>query len=357
MTKNLRAAVVGLGRMGAQPSSRFEGKIPEGWFPLTHAEAFRATEGVELVALCDTNEERLTQFREIYGIDNAYTDYRKMIEEVKPDLISVATRTNVRGEIITFAAEHGVRGFYAEKALSRSVQECKDVLNTIEKHGAKVVYGATRRAMDIYKRAKEICWSGELGDVQQVQIEFGRGAMLWSHSHSVDLITYFANSIDFTHVQGHCEIEEGAIKSPTFIDHDPIVDHAYFKFSNGVSGIITQTAGLNIRIGCSQGILTINGDGFSIQMNRRKDIDYYFHGFEEIFVRPAASGTQHLMNDLRDAVNLNQPVKHVTPEELLAGHKMMMGVVQSTLLGGKMITPGEIPADLLISGRTGTFYA
>jgi scyllo-inositol 2-dehydrogenase (NAD+) len=122
MKKKLRAAVIGLGRMGAQLSSRFDGKIPDGWMPLSHSESFMTTEDLELVAICDKDETRLAQFSELYKIENAYTDYQKMIDEVKPDLISIATRTDVRCEIIQYAAQHGVKGFYAEKPISRSMQ-------------------------------------------------------------------------------------------------------------------------------------------------------------------------------------------------------------------------------------------
>jgi len=357
MIRTLRAAVIGLGRIGAQQSKRFEGKIPNGWFPLSHAEAFRNTDGIELVALCDQNLERLAQFSHLYKIKSAYTDYKKMITEVKPDLISVATRTDVRCEIIQYAAEHGVRGFYAEKPLSRSVRECRDVLNTIATNNGKIVYGATRRAMDIYRKAKELVWSDELGEIKQIHIDFGKAAILWSHSHSVDLITYFANSNEFTHVQGWCQIEEGAIKSPIFIDHDPVVEHAYFKFANGITATITQSPGFNIRIACSKGLVTIHGDGYSIEVNRIKNMDSYFHGIEEILIEPKQSGTNYLMEDLRDAVINNMAVKYITLEELITGHEMMLGVVYSSMMGGKMITRSEIPTDLLISGRTGQLYA
>ena len=35
----LRVALVGCGKMGAQPSSRIEAVLPPGWLPLSHAES------------------------------------------------------------------------------------------------------------------------------------------------------------------------------------------------------------------------------------------------------------------------------------------------------------------------------
>ena len=69
-----KAAVIGLGRMGAEPSSRLEGKIPNGWLPISHVEAILSTPGLELVALCDQDEHKLERFKTLYKIENGYSD-------------------------------------------------------------------------------------------------------------------------------------------------------------------------------------------------------------------------------------------------------------------------------------------
>ena len=37
--EKLKAAVIGLGKMGAEPSTRLKGKIPKGWLPISHLES------------------------------------------------------------------------------------------------------------------------------------------------------------------------------------------------------------------------------------------------------------------------------------------------------------------------------
>src|SRR6185312_15282004 len=96
-----------------------------------HAESIKSIEHLELVALCDKDELRNKRFSELYNVKASYTDYKDLINEAKPDIISIATRTDVKAEIISYALEHGVKGFYVEKPLSRSVKECRGVLNKI----------------------------------------------------------------------------------------------------------------------------------------------------------------------------------------------------------------------------------
>ena len=352
----LRAAVIGLGRMGAEPSSRFDGKIPAGWLPISHAEALINTESIELVALCDNDEKRLTHFGQHYGIPKVYSDYRQMITDIKPDILSIATRTDVRCDIIRFGLEHGIKGFYAEKPISRSISDCRNILNQVDQHKAKIVYGATRRAMDVYSKAKEICWSGEIGEIEQITIEFGYAPLLWAHPHSVDLMTFFANSTSIKSIQGTCFIDENNIQS-NIVDDDPLIENAYIVFENGIRATITQTRGFNIRIGCTKGILTIHGNGNSIEINRTKVMTDYFHSVEEITVTPSKSGTQHLMEDLKKSVINNMEPTHIKPAEILCGQQILFGIVQSTLEGGRKITPGMLNEDLVVTGRTGVFYA
>ena len=42
-----------------------------------------------LAACCDINEEAAKAFKENFGFEAYYTDYQKMLEEVKPDVVLV----------------------------------------------------------------------------------------------------------------------------------------------------------------------------------------------------------------------------------------------------------------------------
>ncbi|MCG2616069.1 Gfo/Idh/MocA family oxidoreductase [Terrimonas sp. NA20] len=354
----LRSAIIGLGRMGAQPSIRLEGKICAGWLPVSHAEAILSVPGLSLSAMCDNDEERRNTYSAYYNVKNIFADYEEMLGAIRPDILSIATRTDIRCDVIRKAVSAGVKGIYAEKPISRSVADCKDAISAIRSGNVKLVYGATRRAMDIYRKAKKICWSGELGDVQHISTEFGRAALLWTLPHATDLILFFSNSHVWKEVQGNCRINQASYKHDRDeLDDDPIVNNAYFSFDNGISASMIPGDGLNVRIFCSKGILTVNGDGHHIEISREGNFPNYFHKSEIITVDPLLSGTQRIFTALKNAVVSDSEVSIVTAEEILAGQELLFGIVQSFLAKGRIITPGELNENFVITGRSGDFYA
>jgi len=354
----LKAAIVGLGRMGAEPTSRLNGMLPNGWDPISHAEAIKSIKDLELVALCDKDDARNKRFSELYSVKSTYTDYKDLINEAKPDILSIATRTDVKAEIINYALEHGVKGFYVEKPLSRSVKECREVLSKIEKASAKLVYGTQRRGMHIFRKVQELCASQVYGDVKHISFEYGRNQLLWSAPHITDMIVLYANSIDVEYISALCSFNEGSYDSNSlFVDTDPWVENAYIKFTNGVTCNIIPNEGNNLRIQLSKAIIAINGDGYSIDINTEHKIKGRFHKLEQQYGEVVKSGTQMLFEDLTNAVLNSTSIKYVKAEEILCGTKLLSGIVESALKGGKKVNFKDVRDDLVITGRFGNLYA
>ncbi len=81
-----RAAIIGVGRIG----SLLE-RDPLRSKPHTHAGWYRAHPDIELVAGVDVDAERLARFGRDWEVPagRLFTDYRRMLDEVRPDLVSV----------------------------------------------------------------------------------------------------------------------------------------------------------------------------------------------------------------------------------------------------------------------------
>ena len=353
----LKTAIIGLGRMGAEPTSRFNGMLCKGWDPISHAESIVSSERLQLVALCDIDAEKTKKFGDLYQIENTFNEYKKLIDTIKPDVISIATRTNMKQEIIEYALEHGVKGFYVEKPLSRSVKDCKQLLDNIKKADAKIAYGAQRRALAIMRKAKEMCISGEFGTVKSLTFEYGRNMLLWSHPHTSDLIVYFANSVELDYVSALCTFDKVYAENEMFIDNDPIVESAFIKFKNGVVATITPNDGNNIRIHLTKAILVINSDGFSIDVFTEGEIKGKFTNLNRIYAEESRSATQNLFDDVANAVINSTSVAAISHKEIIAGTRILSGIVTSGLKNGVKINGDEIKDDLIVTGRFGEFYA
>jgi scyllo-inositol 2-dehydrogenase (NAD+) len=350
----LKGAVIGLGRMGAEPSARLQNILPQGWLPVSHAESIIENEDIELIALCDNDPERLAKLGKHYNVVNLYSDATKLIDEIKPDFLCIATRTLGRTDIIRYAAKKKVSILYVEKPLSRSVADCKSAMIICEENNVTIGYGVNRRYHGTYRKAKAIVNSGILGKLKSINIEHGRSALYWSHPHSVDLILFFAETTEVSSIQGSCVFSEDYIsENPLFIDDDPIIENAFIKFENGITSSITQAGGLNVTLTCETGVITIYSDGESLEIRKG---DVYYNNVEQIELGDLESATVTAFRELVSA-HLTGSSAPICKEEIIANMTILNGIVYSSNNDGKRVIPSEIPEDLIITGKSGNFYA
>jgi predicted dehydrogenase len=187
MGRVYRAAIIGTGRMGGlmedEPITNSFSR------PYGHFSAYQAIEQTEVVAVANRGEERLQRFAKRFGVTNTYLDYRQMIEREKPDIVSVTTPTGARAEVIIFAAEHGVRGIYAEKGLTASLEEADRVVAALKANNVAFNWGAMRRQHSGYKQLQAAIKAGEIGVPRYASMFF-----------FTDLITHHPHTLDTVHM-------------------------------------------------------------------------------------------------------------------------------------------------------------
>lgn len=97
---------------------------------------------LEIVAVCDVIPEHMDAVLDKHGLkDDAnikrYTDYKKLVKELKPELVSIATESGLHGEIAMFCIEHGVN-VIIEKPMAMSLAEADKIIELAEKYNVKV---------------------------------------------------------------------------------------------------------------------------------------------------------------------------------------------------------------------------
>lgn len=353
----MKAVVIGCGRMGAEPGNRFLGPTPQGWLPLSHLEALKTIHDINIVGICDANENALKKWGEYYSIQNLYTDFRKMIKDLKPDIVTIATRTPVKYEIIQYLCEHDVKGIYVEKPLTNSLQECKEILANIKAVNIKLAYGVNRRYHATYRQAKKMILDGCIGDILEIFIENAESKLLWTHPHSMDLILFLSGSTSIVEVQANIPSHSVDMVAEQNIDSDPLIENAIFKFSEGFIAYVTKTKGNNVRVSGTKGNLAILSDGACIRLDTESSIesDYFF---KSVDIQPTIkeSATVTALRELISSVSENSepPIHHV---EIERGMQMLMGCVWSYVNGGKKISINDIPQNLKVMGNYKGLYA
>ena len=238
-----RVCLVGCGRMGATIDDEIADSKRDVWIPFSHAAGYVACEQTELVAVCDVDQTKAESIRKRYGVERAYTDYREMIREMKPDIVSIATRPDAHADATVFAAENGVRGIYCEKALCNSMLEADRMQAACNASSAAFNYGAQRRYMPLYRAMRELATSGQLGDLEVTTgCHGGASAAQWGHTHTVDVLMFLAGDPEVDFVQGMANFDPGDVKDGR-IQGDPGIPAALVRFSNGVWGHVLGRSG------------------------------------------------------------------------------------------------------------------
>ena len=92
----------------------------------------------QLVAIADADAQGLAAAQQRLHVDRGYADYRKMLDEVKPDIVSVAPRwLDQHRDMVVAAAQRGVH-IYLEKPMCRSLEEADDMVAACEKSNVKL---------------------------------------------------------------------------------------------------------------------------------------------------------------------------------------------------------------------------
>ena len=88
-----------------------------------HIKAAKLNE-LDIVALCDIIPEKAEVLKKEFSLNEGipvYSDYKKMLDEIMPDFVGIATDSGTHAEIAIYCAEHKTN-FIVEKPLAMFLQ-------------------------------------------------------------------------------------------------------------------------------------------------------------------------------------------------------------------------------------------
>lgn len=195
-----RAVLVGLTGIGAaRPAS--DPSLPVYHpTPPSHAAAYHHHPRTELAAVCDLRPEALAEFRtrwqDVWPDLAYYTDYPRMLAEVRPDLVSIATSDHAHADLCVAAARAGARAILCEKPIATTLADADRMIAAAAEHGVLLSIEHTRRWDPLYIEARRLIRSGEFGPIRTMTAElYSPRAMLFRNgTHLIDLFSFFAEA-------------------------------------------------------------------------------------------------------------------------------------------------------------------
>jgi predicted dehydrogenase len=124
----------------------------------------------DIVAICDADLARADQMREaLGGKADVYQDYRRVLERPDIDVVIHATPDHWHTAINIDACRAG-KDIYAEKPLTLTIDEGKQLVRVVKETGRVVQVGTQQRSEKPFQTAVELVRNGRLGRLKQVWV-------------------------------------------------------------------------------------------------------------------------------------------------------------------------------------------
>lgn len=323
---------------------------------------------LEIVALCDVIPKKIEDLLKKYELENnkeikRYTDYKEMIINEKPELVSIATESGLHAEIALFCIDNNVH-VIIEKPMAMSIEDANKIIELAEKKNVKVSACHQNRFNVAIQKLRKAIEAGRFGRLSHgsIHVRWNRnidyykqapwrgtwtedgGALMNQCIHGIDLLRWMMGD----------EIEEiyGATRQQF---HDYLeaedVGMAIIKFKNGAIGTIEGTTNVypknleetlyifgengTVKIG---GTSTNNIDVWDFAIETEEDMEN--KGFEEETSNVYGNGHTSLFADVIDAIKMNRK-----PYVDSVAGRNALEVVLSIYKSQKTSMPVKMPLD------------
>ena len=257
----------------------------------SHVKGISQLDDVELVAVCDINEEKAKAYSEECGVPY-FLNYKDMPAAIDFDAVILNLPHGLHCEVSEFFLDAG-KHVLCEKPMANSVEECKRMIAAAERNNKKLAIGHIQRYMESIGLVKQIYESGELGKLcmytENRTVNYfdekrprwfldkkmaGGGVVMNYGAHAFDkLFTIFGDDVKITALDAQVA---------NYANDASIEGHAHIfaKFDNGVSASITFSGYTNTNYDAfyyfTKGALKVNNHAVAIN---RGDTS---KGFEDI---------------------------------------------------------------------------
>jgi predicted dehydrogenase len=152
----------------------------------------------QIVGVADADKVGLAAAAKRLKVDAAFADYRQMLDQTRPHIVSIAPRwLDQHRDMVLAAAERGVH-IYLEKPMCRTLQEADDMVAACERSHVKLAIAHQTRYSPKIAVVQELLAAGRLGQLLELrgrgkEDRRGGGEDLWVlGSHIMDLMRLFA---------------------------------------------------------------------------------------------------------------------------------------------------------------------
>ncbi|MDD2359082.1 MAG: Gfo/Idh/MocA family oxidoreductase [Syntrophaceticus schinkii] len=213
-----------------------------------HAEAIKKNVKANLLCVCDIIEERAAEYKDKYGAEAHFTDYRKMLEYSGLDVVNICTPSGMHAEMGIAAAQAG-KHVIVEKPMALSLKDADDLIGACDESGVKLAVCFQNRFNPPVQKLRRALEEGRFGKLTHASaiVRWFRpqdyydqapwrgtramdgGCLMNQSIHNIDLLQWMMGPVES--VFGYTATNLRKIECED-------VGVAVLKFKNGALGVI-----------------------------------------------------------------------------------------------------------------------
>ena len=270
-----KLAMIGCGGIGGYHLSNFL-KLEEGL--------------VDIVGFCDLIPERAEAFAKKAGKGKVFTDYKKMYDEVKPDMVFICVPPYKHGELDFETIERGIH-LFVEKPIALDLDLAKKIRDKIAEKNLVSAVGFQLRYDSLTCDIKNFVNNNNIITAQVSRIsgvptvdwwrkrELSGGQLVEMSIHQMDLLRYFLGDVETV----YSVPTTGFIKDSDIPGYDmDDVSTSVFTFNRGITGtMITGCYDLESKCGWDSKI-TLGSTASTLDFHVASDVKIHGTVNEEI---------------------------------------------------------------------------
>ncbi|MCL2792968.1 MAG: Gfo/Idh/MocA family oxidoreductase [Spirochaetaceae bacterium] len=272
--------------------------------PCTHAGAVKENPDTVISAGCDIKLKKRKLFSEKWDCP-VFENPEKMIEEIKPDIVFIATYPNTHLEMVQKAIMLGVKVIVCEKPLANKLSKAKKIAAYHKKGLVKIITNHERRYSNNYILAKKRIDERTYGRLLSISAFLYMGKtkkiidVMWHDgTHLADIIMYLTEGIlKKNRIIGRCDKGSGTALIAAHIKNEKVGKvPVYIECGAG-----RDYLGFSLDLSFESGLIKI-GNGIYEEWESRKSP--YYTGFNSLAVaeKPLFEKTAYFENMVKDAV-------------------------------------------------------
>ncbi len=310
-----------------------------------HARGYAASSEANIVAVADPVLEAAQKLASEQGDATVFQDYRQMLAEHKPDMVSICTWTGQHEQQVLDSIAAGVRAIHCEKPMAPTWGEARRMHAAATEANVQLTFCHQRRFAAPFVKARELIQSGAIGDLQRLE-GFCPNLFDWG-THWFDMMFFYNHETPAEWVMGQVDLEGAHTVFGAWVDGAGL---SYIRFANGVHGLLAtdrkHSWDVANRIIGSEGIIElVKGDGQVVRLLRAGSEGWETPSLEGA-VPPGGDTTLSVLDAIECLNSGREP--ELSSRKAMQATELIFATYESSRRGARVTLPLDIEDSPLV---------